>query len=188
MDLNDKDLIYPLLEKCREGQRRAQRELFTLLYPYGMSICLRYSDDENQAKDVLSVSFLKIFNKLSQHSPDQSFKAWVRRIFINTAIDFYRKQIHSQNHLDLSAAERKGIEPTVIMELSAEVILEMVTKLPPAYRTVFNLYAIEGYSHKEIAERLSINEGTSKSNLSKARQKLRSMLAAIGEYGMKSYG
>lgn len=188
MDFNEKNVISPLLAACLKGERKAQRELYTLLYPYGMSICLRYTKDEDEAKDVLNVSFLKIFKKLSQHAPDRSFKAWVRRIFVNTSIDHYRKNSQRQNHLDLSSVEQTGISPDVISSIGVEKIMQLVTKLPPSYRMVFNLYAVEGYTHREIGEKLGINEGTSKSNLNKARTKLKAMIAAEDGYGMKNYG
>ncbi len=188
MDLNNKDIINPLVKGCKNNDRVAQKKLYMLFYPYLMSICLRYTDDEEEAKDVLNEAFLKIFTKIKQHSPTQSFKAWARRIAVNTAIDHYRKNKKFKHHLEISQADSKYVEPDVIAQFSSDDILKLVQKLPNSYQLVFNLYVVEGYSHKEIGKKLDINEGTSKSNLSKARAKLKIMLEAANREGEAYYG
>ncbi len=188
MDLNNKDIVNPLVKGCKNNDRIAQKKLYMLFYPYLMSICLRYADGAEEAKDILNEAFLKIFTKIKQHLPNQSFKAWVRRITVNTAIDHYRKNKKFKHHLEISQAASKYIEPEVISQFSSDDILKLVQKLPNSYQLVFNLYIIEGYSHKEIGKKLNINEGTSKSNLSKARAKLKIMLEAANREGEAYYG
>lgn len=188
LDLDNKSLIDPLLNKCRKGDRRAQKKLFKLLYPYSMSICLRYAHDEEEAMEVLNDGYLKIFAKIDQHNPNRSFKAWARRIFINTAIDHYRKNEKHYHALEITTVDTEHIKPEVLDNLAATDIQIMISQLPPAYRLIFNLYVVEGYNHREIAEKIGISEGTSKSNLSKARVRLKKMISNANAQGNTSYG
>ena len=188
LDLDNKNVIDPLLKKCRKGDRRAQKKLFKLLYPYSMSICLRYAHDEDEAMEVLNDGYLKIFAKIDQHNPNRSFKAWARRIFINTAIDHYRKNEKHYHSLEITTVDTEHIKPEVLDNLAASDIQLMVSQLPPAYRLIFNLYVVEGYNHREIAEKIGISEGTSKSNLSKARVRLKKMISNANAEGNTNYG
>ncbi|MDH3710438.1 MAG: RNA polymerase sigma factor [Cyclobacteriaceae bacterium] len=188
LDLDNKNVIDPLLKKCRKGDRRAQKKLFQLLYPYSMSICLRYAHDEDEAMEVLNDGYLKIFSKIDQHNPNRSFKAWARRIFINTAIDHYRKNEKHYHALEITTVDTEHIKPEVLDNLAVSDILLMVSQLPPAYRLIFNLYVVEGYNHREIAEKIGISEGTSKSNLSKARVRLKKMIHNANAEGNTNYG
>ncbi len=188
LDLDNKNLLDPLLNKCRKGDRRAQKKLFKLLYPYSMSICLRYAHDEEEAMEVLNDGYLKIFAKIDQHNPNRSFKAWARRIFINTAIDHYRKNEKHYHSLEINTVDTEHIKPDVLDNLAAADIRAMVSQLPPAYRLIFNLYVVEGYNHREIAEKIGISEGTSKSNLSKARIRLKKMISIANSEGTTNYG
>ena len=188
LDLQNKDIIDPILRKCRKGNKAAQKELFKLLYPYGMSICLRYTQNQSEAKEVLNDGYLKIFAKLGQLRPEGSFKAWARRIFVNTAIDHYRKYQRYQHTLEITQVHTEFVKPDAIDQLAAEDLLKMINELSPAYRLIFNLYAIEGYSHKEIAESLNISVGTSKSNLFKARMKLKKMIEEVAIKNHTYYG
>ncbi len=188
MDFDNKNIVKSLINGCKKGDRKTQKKLYMLLYPYCMSVCLRYTKSEYEANEILNDGFLKIFTKISQHDPKHSFKGWVRRIMVNTAIDHYRKANHFKHSLEISEAGNEGIDPDVLDSFSVEEILAMVQKLPPAYQIVFNLFVIEGYNHREIGEKLGINEGTSKSNLSKARVKLKRMLQINEEQGISIYG
>lgn len=188
LDLDNRKIIDPILKKCRRGDRRAQKKLFKLLYPYSMSICLRYAHDEDEAMEVLNDGYLKIFAKIDQHNPNRSFKAWARRIFINTAIDHYRKNEKHYHSLEIETVDSEHIKPDVLDQLAANDIQQMVSKLPPAYRLIFNLYVVEGYNHREISEKIGISEGTSKSNLSKARVRLKKMISNANQEGSSNYG
>ncbi len=149
-----------------------------------MSVCMRYTDSREEARDVLNVGFMKVFQNIGRYQPSHSLESWVRRIMINTSIDHYRKNKKHRHHLEVEHAygefDRSVVSP--VSRLSEEEIMGMVQNLSPAYRTVFSLYVLEGFNHREIAERLGISEGTSKSNLAKARGKLQRMLAEELEY------
>jgi len=134
---------------------------------YGL--CLKYSNDKDDAKDIMQDGFIKVFQKIDQYSTKGSFEGWVRRIMINTALEKYRSQVSMYPLDERMPISDEGTNSTVIDELSAEELLAVIRELTPKYRMVFNLYAIEGYNHKEIGEMLGISEGTSKSNLSRAR-------------------
>ena len=132
-------------------------------------VCLMYSRDTEEAKDILQEGFIKIFQKLNQFSGKGSFEGWMRRIFINSALEKLRIKkavLLADEDMEVLAGE---VDDKIIDLLSAKDLLQMIQDLSPQYRLVFNLYAIEGYSHKEISKRLNISEGTSKSNLSRAR-------------------
>ncbi|MFN0200650.1 MAG: RNA polymerase sigma factor [Bacteroidia bacterium] len=164
------------MEGCLAQRQEAQRDLFELYFGYAKSICLRYSSNREEAEEVLNTGFLKIFQNLEKYDPIQPFRAWLRTIMINTAIDYYRKeQKHSQN-IPLGDTIDVPFDDNVLDKISAEEILELVQQLPNSYRTVFMLYVVDGYNHREIGELLGISEGTSKSNLAVARTKLKNML------------
>jgi RNA polymerase sigma-70 factor (ECF subfamily) len=154
----------------------AQRALIKHYFGYVKSICLRYSNDDQDADEILNDSFLKVFSNLLKYDKSQPFKGWIRTITVNTAIDHYRKSIRIPENESIDNLQVFDLDADIIDQLSAEEILQMVRSLTPAYRMVFSLYAIEGYSHKEIAEFLGIKEGTSKSNLQDARRKLQAMM------------
>ncbi len=149
-----------------------------MFYAYGMSITLRYADTRDEGVMILNDAFMKVFGNLSSYDPSRPFKPWLRRIIINTAINHYHRK-QASDRLDSDSnwnTNDIGTEEAITGGIAYREMLEMIQKLTPVYRMVFNLYAIEGYTHKEISEKLGIAEGTSKSNLSKARQKLRKML------------
>lgn len=143
-----------------------------------MSICLRYTHTREEALDVLNDGFLKVFTKLDQYNAEYPFKAWLRRILINTALDQYRQAVQHYYHDDISAVAdhvpTQGAD--AYSQLAYEELLALISRLSPAYRVVFNLYVLDGYSHEEIAAQLTISVGTSKSNLARARENLRAML------------
>lgn len=144
-----------------------------------MGICRRYALDEFDAGDVLNDGFLKVFTHIDKYESSKPFKTWFARIITNTAIDRYRTNLKFNNHDDLGEHEHIGQEAAVYGNLAYQDLLNLIQSLSPAYRVVFNLYAIDGYTHEEIAELLNISVGTSKSNLFKARQKLQEKLMAL---------
>ncbi len=162
------------------GNREAQKSLYEAYYAPLMTICQRYAGSEDEAMDLLHESFIKIFGKIGRYETGTALLAWMRRITVNTAIDYYRRQVRRRTE-DLDKAYNISSDaPDVVSQYSAKEILIAVQGLPPTYRTIFNLYVVEGYSHREIGERLGITESTSRSNLVKARGKLQKVLTAPG--------
>ena len=162
------------------GNRQAQKVLYETHYGALMSICQRYAGSEDEAMDLLHESFIKIFRKIGRYESGTALLAWMRRITVNTAIDQYRRNARRRTE-DLDQAYHLSSDaPDVFAQFGAREILRAVQQLPPTYRTIFNLYVIEGYSHREIGERLQITESTSRSNLVKARGKLQKVLTAPG--------
>jgi RNA polymerase sigma factor (sigma-70 family) len=148
-----------------------------------MAICRRYALNNYDAADVLNAGFLKVFTHIGKYDPEKPFKAWIGRIMTNTAIDQYRMNLKFSDHEDVTTYENIGDTHVVSNDLDYQDLLVLVQGLSPAYRTVFNLYAIDGYSHEEIATLLNISIGTSKSNLFKARQKLQERILAVNGMG-----
>ncbi len=165
-----------MLRGCLINNREAQRKLYKHFFGYAMSICLRYSKNVEEAKEVMNDGFMKVFTKLKHYSPDKPFKGWVRRIMINAALDNYRHNLKHYHAADLDSALPVADTVDVVSALNYEYLLSLVQQLSPTYKTVFNLFVIDGYTHEEIAEVLGISVGTSKSNLSKARANLREVL------------
>ena len=172
----DKDDINSVIAACLADDQQAQKALIKLFYSYAKSISLRYASNNEEAEEIMNDGFLKVFSNLSKYDHSQPFKAWLRTIVVNTAIDYYRKNQKYAFTTELDNVEVTDLSEDVISKISAEEILSLVQKLPPAYRMVFTLYVIEGYNHREIAELLGIKEGTSKSNLQDARRKLQVMI------------
>jgi RNA polymerase sigma-70 factor (ECF subfamily) len=169
-----------LIGACLREERWAQKQLYETYYGRLLAICLRYSNNSEDARDILNEGFVKVFRFLDRYKIGTSLDGWMRRIMINTSIDFYRKEMRHRSD-DIEAAEYKIAEDTdIASNYAAQEILKAIQLLPPAYRAVFNLYAIEGYSHKEVADALGITESTSRSNLVKARVKLKEMLNDLG--------
>lgn len=144
-----------------------------------MAICRRYALNDFDAADVLNDGFLKVFTHIEKYDAAKPFKSWISKIITNTAIDHYRINLKFSDHDDISEYEDLGNGAVIYDQLAYKDLLMLVQSLSPAYRTVFNLYAVDGYSHEEIAELLKISIGTSKSNLFKARQKLQEKLQAL---------
>lgn len=172
-----------LIAACLKGDRNSQFVLYKLYYGKMLGVCLRYAKDTDEARDILQEGFLKVFTRLSDFGGSGSFEGWIRRIMVNTAIDHYRKNRQSPLKADPDYVENNGVEVVEENEseeyggIRPEEVMEAVQKLTPAYRTIFNLYALESYTHKQIGELLGISEGTSKSNYSKARANLKKLLA-----------
>lgn len=169
-----------LITACLREERWAQKLLYETYYGRLLGVCLRYSNNSEDARDILNEGYVKVFRYLERYKVGTSLECWMRRIMINTSIDYYRKELRHRAD-DLDAAQYKISEDCdVDSNYAAQEILKVVQLLPPAYRTVFNLYAIEGYSHKEVALSLGITESTSRSNLVKARVKLKELLSQHG--------
>lgn len=169
-----------LINGCLNEERWAQKELHESFYGRMMGICLRYSNNSEDARDILNEGYVKVFRYLGRYKIGTSLECWIRRIMINTSIDFYRKEMRHRTD-DIEYAQHKiAQDADAESNFSAKEILAVIQKLPPCYRAVFNLYAIEGYSHKEVAAALGITESTSRSNLVKARSKLKEHLKILG--------
>ncbi len=175
-----------LIKDCIKGNRLAQKHFYQHFYGKMMGACLRYASCRDEASAILNQGFLKVFRSLEKFNGNMGqLEAWVYRIVVNTAIDHYRRELKHKYHDDVDDhLYHISSEEDALDQLSAEEIIAMVQELPPAYRTVFNLYVIEGYNHREIGEKLGINEGTSKSNLAKARARLQKW---IGERDQEIY-
>lgn len=160
-----------LIKRCKRYDRKAQEELYRKYSESLFLLCLKYTGSYEQAQDLLQDGFIKIFEKIGQYTGKGSFEGWMSRLMINTALKRLRKNgAFLTIQKDLPEEEDEDIENE---GLSLEFLIEIIQKLPDAYRLVFNLYVMEGHSHKEIAQLLNISEGTSKSNLARARMKLR---------------
>tara|TARA_B100000508_G_scaffold141092_1_gene146442 strand:+ start:108270 stop:108806 length:537 start_codon:yes stop_codon:yes gene_type:complete len=171
--MNDETLV----KECVSGNAKAQRLLFDRFSAKMLGVAIRYIKDKERAEDVLQDAFIKVFKNLKKFKHDGSLEGWIRRIVVNTALDQLRKNKKRQGDLEL---DDSFIEITTNSfteeQLQAESLMKIVQSLPDGYRTVFNLFAIEGYSHKEIAEKLNITENTSKSQYSRAKSALREIL------------
>lgn len=168
-----------LLSGCQDGDRHCQQALYDRYAPRMFAICLRYADDYHQAEDLLQEGFLKVFRALGSFRGDGSFEGWMRRVFVNTAIEQHRRKHHLYPLLDVAGTEREEHDPGVLEHLAAEDLMALVNGLSPGYRAVFNLYVVEGYPHREIADLLGISEGTSKSQLARARVILQQRVEAL---------
>ncbi|MEX0723556.1 MAG: RNA polymerase sigma factor [Gracilimonas sp.] len=170
-------MLADILKGCRKHRRESQKELYEMFYAYGMSITLRYADSRDQAAAILNDAFMKVFDNIKTYDINRAFKPWFRSIVVNTAINAYHKNKKRIERTEaLTSATGNQSEEHITSSISYDEIIQIVQKLSPAYRTVFNLHVIEGFTHEEIAGMLDISIGTSKSNLSKAKSNLRSML------------
>ncbi|OON67098.1 RNA polymerase sigma factor [Hymenobacter sp. CRA2] len=171
-----------ILAGCRRGQPAAQRQLYEHLSYRLMGVCLRYCPTRDEAEDALQNAFVKIFTNLHQYAGQGPFEAWARRIAVTTAINAYHQRRLRGPHVDYEeATEQAHPDGTPLDQLSANDVVSLMQTLPLGYRTVLNLYAVEGYSHAEIADLLGISEGTSKSQLSRARHLLGERLMATNK-------
>ncbi|GAB4374956.1 MAG: sigma-70 family RNA polymerase sigma factor [Salibacteraceae bacterium] len=175
-----------LIEGCKSGSKIAQEEVFKKLYGRLKAVCMRYAESEEEAKDIVQNGFVKVFSSIEKYKGEGSFEGWIKRIVINTAIDNYRRKKVKPVVVDTELANRKGGEledeqedESVYEKVPVSAVIDAIQQLSPAYQMVFNLYVMEGYNHNEIAEMLNISVGTSKSNLSKARQNLRKILKPL---------
>ncbi len=173
------DTLDILIGKCKKGRAESQKELYGRFAPAMYGLCLQYANNEEDAQDILQDGFIKVFTKLDQVKNPAAFPGWIRRIMINTALEKYRSQVILERVDEMKPDGNQVVEGGIFSDLTCEELVELIRDLSPKYRMVFNLYAIEGYSHQEIAELLGISEGTSKSNLSRARGILQEKIRKI---------
>lgn len=177
-----------LIKGCIKNERLAQKRLYERFYGKMFGVCMRYSSHREQATEIMNLAFFKVFKTMQSFAEKGgNLEAWIYRIMVNTAIDYLRAEVRHQ-HSDIEKTVYVEDTSDVVSDLSAEDIMRMVNKLTPAYRTVFNLYVVEGYNHKEIGDMLGISEGTSKSNLAKARAKLQDMIIEQNKVKVSVYG
>ena len=167
-----------LVKKCLEKDALAQKELFEYYSRRMMGVCLRYAQDAEEAQDVLQMGFIKVFEKLDMYSSQGSLEGWIRKIIVNTALDIIRKNKKFQNDVEMDKVDYQlhNYGENAVQALSAQDLLKVIQEMPQGFKTVFNMFAIEGYSHKEIAEELNISVNTSKSQYSRARAYLQKVL------------
>jgi len=168
---------------CQDNKPAAQQELYNMFKSKMFGICLRYAGNYDDAQDILQEGFVKVFEKISQFGFKGAFEGWIRKIMVNTALEKYRlhyRQVPmSENVTEIDYAQ----ENDIVADIDIQELVKIIQELSPRYRIVFNLYALEGYSHKEISDMLQITEGTSKSNLSRARTILQEK---VNKYYLKS--
>lgn len=165
-----------LINGCLKDDRRMQEELYRRFSPRMYAVCLRYAGNAEEAQDILQEGFIKVFKKLDSFRSEGSFEGWVRRIFVNTAIEHFRRKKYLMPVTEREENTIEGKYLSVLDNLAAADIMALVQELSPGYRTVFNMYVVEGYSHKEIGDILGISECTSKSQLSRAKVILQDMV------------
>jgi len=161
-----------LVEGCRSGDRRVQELLYGRFQRRMYAVCLRYARHRSEAADLLQEGFIRVFGKLDSFRMEGSLEGWVRRIMVHTCINHYRTKAFQNERFGLEHVPEGVAEPVAVEHLGAEELLALVRELPDGYRMVFNLYAIEGYDHAEIAEMMGCMESTSRSQLAKARRML----------------
>ena len=169
-----------LIEGCRKGDRRAQKALYETFSRKMMSVCLRYVSDWETARDLLQEGFVKVFTHIDSYTGNGSFEGWIRKIFVNSALEYLRHADLLRESTDLDhTAEVAQTDSSPLSDISAAELMQLVQSLPAGFRTIFNLFAIEGYSHKEISERLHITESTSRSQYTRAKQLLQRKVNAL---------
>ncbi len=161
--------IEDFLEGCKSGDRKAQENLYRALASKMLAVCQRYAKDSFEAEDMLQTGFVKVFRKISEFRSEGSLEGWIRRIMVNTSIEVYRKNLRTLNVVDLDEVYDLPQSTFDMNILETKDLLKLIQQLSNGYRMVFNMYVIEGFSHREISESLGITEGASKSQLSRAR-------------------
>lgn len=182
LSYNEEDFIRACVAKDGWALKKLYEDHYPLMFP----VCRRYANNEEDALDILHDGFIKVFKNIDKYQVGTSLGSWMKRVMVNTSIDYYRRETRRRS-VDIEDAKYVAADNTdAISNISAEEIIKLLQHLSPAYRSVFNLYVIEGYSHKELAEILNITESTSRSNLVKARSKLKELIAARFDTG-KTY-
>lgn len=174
-----------MITGCRDNDRQSQRTMYDRFYGYALAVALPYCTREEEAREVVNDAFLKVFTSIGRYDEVFPFTAWLRTIVVRTAINHYRKQLKDIAWCDLTEGLDMSVDDDFLSKMAAEDVAALVQKLPPAYRLTLNLFALEGYSHPEIAAMLGISVGASKSNLAKARARLKQMMT---DYLPKKYG
>jgi RNA polymerase sigma factor (sigma-70 family) len=178
--------IEQLIARCKAGERKAHELLYKQFSSKMLGVCMRYATDKMEAEDMLQNGFMKLFNKLEDYRGEGSFEGWVRRIMVHSAIEYYRKHHKMVQVLDVAEMDNEpSVNPAAMTNMGVKDLMAIIQQLSPGYKMVFNLYAIEGYTHKEIGEIMGITEGASKSQLSRARTILKDMVLKMED---KQYG
>ena len=176
----EQSFVRIIIDKCRKGDRSAQKKLYDYLAPKMFAVCLRYMGDRMPAEDILQDGFITLFSKLDSYSGEGSFEGWARKIFVNTALMSLRKTDALKLSDDLEEAGNLSSDiSSKIQNIGYKEIMKIVMKLPDGYRTVFNMFVVEGFSHKEIAQALNISEVTSRSQLQRARMILQEKIKKL---------
>jgi RNA polymerase sigma factor (sigma-70 family) len=171
-----------VLKGCCRGDLKAQEDLCRQYYGYVMSIAMRFSSCHDNALEIANDSFLKIFRKIGSYQIDKEFKTWIRKIVVNTAIDYYRRDKKNNSEISIEAAYNETVDEVVSNILSAEELIKLINSMPVKYRYIFNLFEVEGYSHDEIALQLGITASNSRANLTRAKKMLRKMILINSRY------
>ena len=175
-----------LIKGCIKGDAQMQRLLYQRFSAMMYTVCLRYSENTDDANDVLQEGFIKVYKSLSKFRREGSFEGWVRRIFINTSIEHYRKKVKLYNVTEVQENTIEDDSLDALDSLATKDVLNIINELSPGYKQVFNMHVIEGYSHKEIAELLGITEGTSKSQLARAKSVLKKIIETRAQNSKRS--
>jgi RNA polymerase sigma factor (sigma-70 family) len=176
MFLEHKYTIEELIERCKANERKAQEMLYKQFASKMLGVCMRYAADKMEAEDMLQNGFIRVFQKLADFRGEGSFEGWIRRIMVHSSIEYYRKHHKMLQVADLDEHNEPSVNATAMANLGAKDLMALIQRLSPGYRMVFNLYAIEGYSHREIGEIMGMTEGASKSQLSRARAILKEQI------------
>lgn len=171
------DHLETLINKCIAADEKAQKRLYSRFAPSLFGICMRFAKNSQEAEDILQEGFIKIFKNLKTYRNEGVLEAWMRRVIINTAINLYKKKIPNFQDIDFERWKNRQVRNDAIDNLSHAELLEVIQELPKGYRMVFNMNVIEGYTHKEISEKLNISVNTSKSQLSRARKVLQNKIS-----------
>lgn len=177
--MSDEELVL----RCCRNDPQAQEELFKRFSAKMLGVCMRYASSREEAEDALQEGFIKVFRKIESFRSQGSLEGWVKRIMINTSLDHFRKNKELRFNMDIESHDFAGsVAPTITGTLGVRDLMKIISAMPPGFRAVFNLYAIEGYAHKEIGEMLGITESTSKSQYSRARAHLQRLLQTEKAY------
>jgi RNA polymerase sigma factor (sigma-70 family) len=168
-----------LITGCIRQEKRFQESLYKLYAAKMFTVCLRYANNSHYAEDILQEGFIKVFINISKFRGEGSFEGWIRRIMVNTAVEFIRKTTSYLKEIEIEKVVNYSDDFDVVNKLCADDLMKIIQSLPGGYRTIFNLYVIEGYAHKEISDMLGINEGTSKSQLARARYLLQHKIKEV---------
>lgn len=178
--VEDKHLMeLDIVRRCLKGDKSSQKSLYHLHAKKMMGVCLGYSNSRDEAKDILQEGYIKVFASLNKFKGEGSLEGWIRRIIVHTAVDYYRKNLKNLKNVPVSNAKMMTDHITTLDIIQEKELLELIQKLPEGARIIFNLYAVEGYKHEEIAELLDISCGTSKSQFSRARELLKRWLGTF---------
>lgn len=165
------------IKACKKGERRAQEKFYRHFYGFAMSACMPYANSHAEAEEIVHDGFIKVFTSFKKFRTGERIEPWLKRIIVNTAIDHYRSQQKHYNQIELNEAmNEQHVDLSALQKMAEDDIMGLVQRLTPAYRMVFTLYTVEGYKHREIAARLGISEATSKTNLMKAKEKLKHLI------------